>query len=362
MNERLAKRYFLLIGPAAAVLSACVASQANPSSATVVPLRVSAIAAPPSPAPSIRNPTTTVAGTPTALPWPDSLPRDTIVFASLDNPNALGEEPKYSLNGVDRQGQIIAGPLRGPGPDARFSLDGASLAFTELISPGQGIGRLIAYDFVSHSAIEVLRETSLPNFSWSPNRMELLADAVTPARTSQDIYLITLSTGQVLKLTDCMGASPQGKNCYNPLWSPDGKWIAYNVAAGDQFGSPISGTYLMDVRCIEAPSRCLEMSRGPIKAGQPQAWSPDSRVLAYASATSVFLVDVRTSSVKELTAKELTAPSDREIEGLAWSPDGKEIALARNGSVYVASIESGVFSQVLHWPTFVVVVAWLPRR
>ncbi len=74
-----------------------------------------------------------------------------------------------------------------------------------------------------------------PDFSWSPDgtRLAYIGAAQGP---SADMYEYLRGTGEILRLTD----GPD--QAYDPIWSPDGKWIVHAAAAGFGTGAGINVT------------------------------------------------------------------------------------------------------------------------
>src|SRR3954451_11738737 len=145
-----------------------------------------------------------------------------------------------------------------------------------------------------------------------------------------------------------------------PVWSPDGKWIAFNGAAEGKHGLAMAHpdgsavTFLVETSGSNAPLP---------GAGAEFTWSPDSKQIAYISATPgpetadasgdpmvitrylykpdasegmtrfndnrrlhIFVVDVATKSVKQITRGNTYEHS------VDWSPRGDEIVFVSDRS------------------------------
>lgn len=75
---------------------------------------------------------------------------------------------------------------------------------------------------------------------------------------------------------------PQGWNAANPRWSPDGKTIAFLATHDGQHGIWVAGP---DRRIPRFVASVRETNFFITYAGEPFAWSPDSRMIAYISAS-----------------------------------------------------------------------------
>ncbi len=143
-----------------------------------------------------------------------------------------------------------------------------------------------------------------------------------------------------------------------PLWSPDGKWFAFQGHQGEKGGLFVARPDGSEVTFLASPSGTNSPLPG---TGKDVTWSPDGKQLAFISATPgaetaeasgdpmvitrylykpdagegitrfndnqrlhIFVVDVSTKQVRQLTQ------GNTDEHSIDWSPDGKEILFASN--------------------------------
>ena len=173
-----------------------------------------------------------------------------------------------------------------------------------------------------------------------------------PGRPYAQLWLADIATQKSTRVggEHATGASPH--------WSPDGKWIAYEGADGDQNGLWVAHADGSGAAVV-AP---IASSNAPLPdRGQDITWSPDSKQIAFVSsipgpeteaangdpkvftrylyhATAdegfthfndnrhlhIFIVDVGSKQVKQLTK------GIRDEHSIDWSPDGKHIVFISN--------------------------------
>src|SRR3989440_335538 len=173
-----------------------------------------------------------------------------------------------------------------------------------------------------------------------------------PGRPYGQLWIMDLATQKSSRIG---GEKDSGGG---PLWSPDGKSLAFFGRQGDKGG-------LLMARADGSDVTFLATTDGPNSplpgTGKQATWSPDSKQIAFISSTPgmeagpasgdpmvitrylykpdagegmtrfndnqrlhIFVVDVGTKQVRQLTQGETDEHS------LDWSPDGKEILFASN--------------------------------
>jgi Tol biopolymer transport system component len=154
----------------------------------------------------------------------------------------------------------------------------------------------------------------------------LLASGISDG-TRQDIWSIDLRRKTTLRLTE----GPGNKSL--PVWSPDGKSIAY---VSDEHG--VRDLYLKQVD----GSRPAELLLGSDEEKFPYSWTPDGRFFAYASYK--INVGVIAIWILPMTGDRKPFPflkSEFSFSGACFSPDGKWLAyhsdVSNRSEVYVTA-------------------------
>ena len=219
-----------------------------------------------------------------------------------------------------------------PSSSLAWSPDGRQLAFAS----GPGVSNLFRVSTERPGRVERLTTSEHPQTpsSWSPDGRTVAYVELDPL-SGKDIWLLTLQDGATPK------ARPFLRTPFNelsPVFSPDGKWIAYN--------SNESGRFEVYVQPFPAGGRQSQISFDG--AAFPR-WSPDSREVFFMSDAGLgALMTVRLDPQAAVVPGSLQTLFDTRRYGRTYavSPDGKRVLLTASRA---APGSTGEVSVVLNW-------------
>ena len=165
--------------------------------------------------------------------------------------------------------------------------------------------------------------------SWSPDGRRIAVQSSRHCPTGStsclgDIYVMNADGSGLTNITNSRDVDES-----QPVWSPDGRRIAFAAASYDGARSRYLRT---DIYTIELDGSGLELL---VRAADETAvfapmWSPDGTKISYTTVTLdwdyTFAIEV--ANADGSGRRRLTKLSDSEIGG-AWSPDGRSIAFTR---------------------------------
>lgn len=149
-----------------------------------------------------------------------------------------------------------------------------------------------------------------------------------------DIFTVPAKHGEIENITQT-----QGVREVFPIWSPDGKYIAYY--------SDATGEYEVYLQDAEGKSKPKQLTSGS-KAWKFQAvWSPDSKKLLYSSKEhKLEILDITTKAVTLVDRF-----SRYDIRDYSWAPDSQWVVYTKDGDngqdgVWIYSLKEGKTRQL----------------
>ena len=145
--------------------------------------------------------------------------------------------------------------------------------------------------------------------SWSPDSEKIVFFG-TDGKFKGNIWIISIEDGALTQITD----DPVFE--MNPIWSPDGKTIAYNKSRSEIWAvSPDGGN----------PRKIIDVGRG-----SPVAWSPDSNWLLFLAPGFKY----RLYRFADGRVFDINTPDGWFRAFFSWSPDGKKMLFYRSSYEY----------------------------
>ena len=127
-----------------------------------------------------------------------------------------------------------------------------------------------------------------------------------------DLFSVPMKEGTARNLSKSSNAHER-----DAIWSPDGKWIAYN--------SDITGENELYVRSQDGKGQPQQVTSGADTYYYKPVWSPDSKKLLWADR----LQRLRYVDVASKTVTQVDQDKWGEIQSYNWSPDSQWIAWSR---------------------------------
>ena len=113
----------------------------------------------------------------------------------------------------------------------------------------------------------------------------------------------------------------------NPVWSPDGKSIAYF--------SDESGEYQLFIQQQDGKGEIRKFNLNGSGFYASPIWSPDSKKITFTdNARTLYWLDVKTGAVRKIASEHLYEPGAFGSVRGVWSPDSKWIAYTLNTDAY----------------------------
>ncbi len=139
-----------------------------------------------------------------------------------------------------------------------------------------------------------------------------------------EIVTVPAEKGDVRNLTNTTGVHER-----SPIWSPDGRRIAYF--------SDESGDYQLWIESQDGKGEPKKFKPSGAGFYESPAWSPDSKKIAYVdNAHALYWIDVSTGASRKVAGDYFYGPN--KTLRPAWSPDSKWIAYAINNQALIQTV------------------------
>ncbi|MGC4034916.1 MAG: PDZ domain-containing protein [Chitinophagaceae bacterium] len=149
--------------------------------------------------------------------------------------------------------------------------------------------------------------------SLSPTGKRILVEA------RGEIFTVPVENGDVRNLTHSSGVADR-----RPLWSPDGKQIAWFSDAG-------GNGYALRIANQDGSNTIKTVSIGDAKLAWEPSWSPDSKFIAFAdNKVRIKVLELATGKITTVDTGGLNI--ERGNMGITWSPDSKWLAYAKTAA------------------------------
>src|SRR5882762_6515145 len=196
--------------------------------------------------------------------------------------------------------------------------------------------------------------------SLSPDRQHLAFAWNGGAGPHFSLYVKLVGTEESIRLTK------QASIDFNPVWSPDGRHIAFcRIAKGGTGIYIIPALGGVERRVLETHWQEDEFYQVFWYFGR-LSWSPDGKLLAYSDRTdsnkpaSIFFLSLDSLDVRRLTSPQASVGDYNPV----FSPDGRTLAFNRGSqgitSIYTAPVSGGEEKRLVSGVQFGWGLAWTP--
>jgi dipeptidyl aminopeptidase/acylaminoacyl peptidase len=226
--------------------------------------------------------------------------------------------------------------------DTSWSPDGKTIVFVSNISGRNNLWLVpAAGGWPTQLTISDQRQTAP---TWSPDGKWIAYQSDYDGNEQWDIFMVSPKTGQVVNVTNTRTISEE-----NPTWSPDSRYLAYVVKpkTSSVYEIDVFDKLMRETKHLTTNTPADRMNMGPI-------WSRDGKWIAYTQTqakgtdSNIFVTEVASGNSTLLTPHE----SEQLYQANDFSPDGKSLLItsnAANGYENVGLLD--VQSKKINWLT-----------
>ena len=168
------------------------------------------------------------------------------------------------------------------------------------------------------------------DINFSPDGKEICFTAVTDKveaiSTNGDLFTVPVAGGEPKRITTQQGFDG------NPVYSPDGKYIAYHAQLTPEYESDRWRVMLYD----RGDGKIQNLSEGFDRSANELAWSADSKTIYFTAENETLLPIYAMAARASAEPKKIVA--DSYNVGISFSADGKTLAFERTSLTMPAEI------------------------
>lgn len=168
------------------------------------------------------------------------------------------------------------------------------------------------------------------DINFSPDGKEICFTAVTDKveaiSTNGDLFTVPIAGGEPKRITTQQGFDG------NPVYSPDGKYIAYHAQLTPEYESDRWRVMLYD----RGDGKIQNLSEGFDRSANELAWSADSKTIYFTAENETLLPIYAMAARASAEPKKIVA--DSYNVGISFSADGKTLAFERTSLTMPAEI------------------------
>jgi dipeptidyl aminopeptidase/acylaminoacyl peptidase len=240
---------------------------------------------------------------------------------------------------------LVAG--RGSESQPAWASDGGLIAFVRSVEGRPGLW-VVGRDGGGVRMVAA-QEGSMRGLTWAPDgsRIAFISDA----DGHQDIWVADVGSGAVRRVTD--GANPWDEVRWAPTWSSDSRRIAYVSNRSD----PMSD----DLWVVDVDSRQTEKLTASIHVMSNPIWSPDGRWIAfngmahhefwYGDQSDIYLVSMPDRKVRKLESNTYASDGNGGVQ-MQWGPDSGELFFRfewqGDSNLWRIPVDGGVATQITY--------------
>src|SRR2546427_722438 len=209
-----------------------------------------------------------------------------------------------------------------------WSPDGETLAFLSSRNGDSQVYLLSMEGGEAHALTKL--STGAEIVKWSPDGKEICFTAVTDKMeaisTNADLFVVPVSGGETKRITTQPGFDG------NPVYSPDGKFIAYHAQLAAGYEADRWRVLLYD----RAAGRIENLTETFDRSADELAWSPDSKTIYFTAENETQKPVYAMAARFGAEPKKIIA--DTYNTGISFSADGKTLVFERTSLTVPAEI------------------------